>query len=52
MSESETIEYRLFKSFENDNNQEVLKLMIEAKNLLKTKKITETQYKTLKDIYS
>ena len=52
MSDSETIEYRLFKSFQKDNNQEVLKLMLEAKKLFKTKKITEIQYKTLKDIYS
>ena len=48
----EKIEYFLFKAFENDDNQEVLKLMTEAKKLFKTKKITETQYKTLKDIYS
>ena len=52
MSDSETIEYRLFNSFENDDNNGVINLMKEAKNLLSKKEITETQYKTLTDIYS
>ena len=52
MSDSETIEYRLFNSFQNDDNKKVLELMTEAKNLFKNKEITEQQYKTLTNIYS
>ena len=52
MKKAETIEYRLFNSFQNDENKEVITLMKEAKKLLQTKEITEIQYKTLTDIYS
>ena len=52
MSDSETIEYRLFNSFQNDDNKKGLELMTEAKNLFENKEITEQQYKTLTNIYS
>ena len=52
MSDSETIEYRLFNSFENDDNKKVLDLMTEAKILFINKEITAQNYNTLTDIYS
>ena len=52
MKKAETIEYRLFNSFENDDNNTVLELMKEAKELLKSKEITQQHYNTLIDIYS